>query len=100
MKKKLDAKLLRDVAIRLNALLLAKGMKDADMARRLKISPQTWNNYSQGERPLPIPIALKLVEEFQVTLDWLYRGDTQTMPHGLMLAIQQHFQSAGHIVLN
>lgn len=100
MRKKLDDKLLRVVALRLNALLLAKGLKDADIARMFKIKPQTWNNYTQGERPLPIPIALQLAERFGITLDWLYRGDTQAMPHGLLLSIQAHFQSAQRNFLN
>lgn len=93
MKKKWDPALLAAVAARLNALMVAEGLRDADMARYFKLKPQTWNNYTQGNRPLPIDLALALVERFRITLDWVYRGERGLMPHALLLRIEQHYPS-------
>lgn len=89
MKKRVDPVLLAKVAERLEALARGLGKSDAEMARRLKLKPQTWNNYSKGHRPLPIEVAIRLADEFGVTLDWLYRGNRLTMPVGLMSDIER-----------
>lgn len=87
MKKKQDPAFMAGVAYRLNALLRAKNLKDAEVARKLRLKPQTWGNYTQGTRPLPITVALELVKEFGVSLDWIYRGERASMPAGLLARI-------------
>lgn len=98
MKKRIDPVLLTEVSGRLEALAKGLGKSDAEMARKLKLKPQTWNNYSKGHRPLPIDVALRLADEFGVTLDWLYRGNRLTMPVGLMSDIERATAPKGFLV--
>ena len=100
MKKKQAPELLAAVARRLQALLLAEGLKDAQIARKLGLKPQTWSNYSEGKRPLPIDVALLLVKDYRITLDWLYRGDRAAMPHGVLTRIEQYYPSDGPASVN
>ncbi|RCL01031.1 MAG: putative transcriptional regulator [Candidatus Tokpelaia sp. JSC189] len=52
----------------------------AEFARSIGISPTTWGNYEKnGMRP-QIDEALKLVERFGLTLDWIYLGDRRYLP--------------------
>lgn len=55
-------------------------MKDKDIAERIGVSPQAWNNYTKGERPFFAPALIELRKLIPVTLDWLYFGDESGLP--------------------
>lgn len=61
---------------RLRALPDAFGITDAELCKRIHISPTRWANYvaPDGKRKLPVDIAAALCDEFHVTMDWIYRG--------------------------
>lgn len=68
------------VGHRIVMLRTAKGVKQAQLARHLKISPQRLSNYERGERPLDIEQAIAICENLQGTLDYLYRGIHAGLP--------------------
>ena len=51
-----------------------KGWSQAELARRLHISPSAVGMYEQGRREPSISILLALSEEFGVTIDYLVTG--------------------------
>lgn len=65
------------VAERLERLRLAFGLKKVEMARRLRMGQSTWSNWMRGRdgpTRLGVVMAIRVCEEFGVTLDYLYRG--------------------------
>lgn len=83
MRKKRDAKWLSEVGDRLEALRVAFGHDQVDMATIAGASQAAYSNYVRGERPLDIEAAMALCRRFQVTLDWIYRGDPSGLPYAL-----------------
>lgn len=73
----------RMVGSRLQMTRIALGKTQAELARVLLISPQRWNNYERGARPIDIEFAIRLCERFSITLDWLYRGQMGGLPYEL-----------------
>lgn len=62
------------VGNRIVTLRAAKGVKQSQLARHLKISAQRLSNYERGQRPLDIELAIAICENLSGTLDYLYRG--------------------------
>lgn len=60
----------------------------ARFARQAGFTTAAWNNYEKGSR-IGIDAALKLVQTFYVTLDWIYIGNAAFMPHDLMQKIRK-----------
>lgn len=79
----------RMVGSRLQTTRIALGKTQADLARVLLISPQRWNNYERGARPIDIEFAIRLCERFGVTLDWLYRGIVAGLPFELAQRVEE-----------
>ena len=73
----------RMVGNRLQLTRIALGKTQAELARVLLISPQRWNNYERGARPIDVEFAVRLCERFGVTLDWLYRGVIAGLPYDM-----------------
>ena len=55
------------------------GFKAVQIATSVDCAPNRWSQYETGERTLTLEIANRLVDEYGVTLDWLYRGDRPTL---------------------
>ena len=68
------------VGNRIVMLRTAKGVRQAQLARHLKISPQRLSNYERGERPLDVEQAIAICDNIQGTLDYLYRGIHAGLP--------------------
>lgn len=45
-----------------------------EFAETLEITPQAYVNYSKDKRDLPMPIALKINQMFNISIDWLLTG--------------------------
>ena len=71
------------IGIRLELTRLALGMKPGDFASRAGIAKSTYSNYASGAREPDLALALKLCNTYELTLDWIYRGD----PSGLKYAL-------------
>lgn len=55
----------------IESLHIKKGWSQAELARRLHLSPSTVGMYEQGRREPPIDILVAMSEEFGVTIDYL-----------------------------
>lgn len=55
------------------------GLQQNEFCERAKIAPNTYNQYERGKKRPTIDNAIRLVETYHLTLDWIYLGD----PSGL-----------------
>jgi DNA-binding XRE family transcriptional regulator len=55
------------------------GLQQNEFCERAKIAPNTYNQYEKGKKRPSVPNAIKLCDAYQLTLDWIFRGD----PSGL-----------------
>ena len=62
----------------IESLRRKKGWSQAELARRLHISPSTVGMYEQGRREPPIDILIAMAQEFDVTIDYLITGTYRT----------------------
>ncbi len=62
----------------IESLRRKKGWSQAELARRLHISPSTVGMYEQGRRKPPIDILIAMAQEFDVTIDYLITGTYRT----------------------
>lgn len=62
----------------IESLRRKKGWSQAELAKRLHISPSTVGMYEQGRREPPINLLIALSEEFDVTIDYLVTGIHRT----------------------
>ena len=77
------------VGQRLEQARIVLGKKHVEMARVADASPQAWNNYTKGARPLALEGAILLCNRYGLTLDWIYRGRTEGLPHSLADKLMQ-----------
>lgn len=63
---------------RIGALRRARGLSQAELARRLKISASAMGMYEQGRREPPVQILVALSRELQVSTDFLLTGQAVT----------------------
>lgn len=80
------------VGDRLRISRVALGKSQAELARAVGITPQRWNNYEMGRRPLDIDIAMAICGRTLLTLDWLYRGEMGALPFDIAQRIQPHWR--------
>lgn len=73
-----------ETAARLKAAREAINPNQSEFARRAGLQQNRYNQYETAERPLTLDAALKLRDTYGLTLDYLFRGDTALVPHGLM----------------
>jgi len=59
---------------RLEEVRIYGSLSGKSFAEKLKITPQAYVNYSKDKRDLPIEIALKINQMFNISMDWLLTG--------------------------
>lgn len=64
------------------------GLSQAEFADRCGIARNTYNQYEQGKNKPQLQLAIDMCERFNLTLDWLYRGDPSSLPYKLADAIK------------
>jgi transcriptional regulator with XRE-family HTH domain len=57
----------------------ALGLNQTEFAERARISRTAYNQYESGEKRPSVENAISLCDAYNLTLDWIYRGD----PSGL-----------------
>jgi len=72
-----------EVAARLRRTRRALGLSQRDAASIAQVSEARWSNWERGEHLLDVECAMRFGDRFNVTLDWLYRGDAANLPYGL-----------------
>jgi transcriptional regulator with XRE-family HTH domain len=58
-------------------------------------SPNNWNNYEREFGRPSLDVAIQLVSQFGVSLDWIYLGSEGLMPPALMKSIREVARSEG-----
>lgn len=77
-------KTLKDIAMRVNALMLALGYNQVSFAQLIGVSQPALNNYLKGLRRPDLDVAMSMCAKTGVTLDWLYQGHRETLPAKLL----------------
>ena len=76
--------LAKDVGRRLQQTREALRIKDQErFGAPAGISQPSMSMFESGARPLTLPAALRICATYNLTLDWLYRGDPQGLPRHL-----------------
>lgn len=85
------SKSLKDIASRLEMTRDALEINAAELCRRTGIKPNQWSQFINPakKRRITIDAALRLCEEFGLTLDWIYRGDPSGLPDRLVRKIRK-----------
>lgn len=83
-----------DVARRLARTRAALGMRNQqDFGKRAGLSQPKYNQYETGKRLLTLEAALALCTTYNLTLDWLYRGDPSGLPYKLATELARDLAS-------
>ena len=77
------------LANRLKLTREALGISAADLCKRIRIKQNRWSQYESGERRITVEVAMKLCDEFGLSMDWIYRADPAQLPHTLRLKMRQ-----------
>lgn len=80
----------KDVARRLILSRLALGKTPGEFAAQAGLSQSNYSQFEKMWRSLSIRAAMKLCVAFDLTLDWLYRGD----PSGLSIKREGEIRAA------
>lgn len=78
-----------DVGRRLGRSRRALGLDQEEFAGGAGLTQPRYNPYETGKRPLTLNAAMLLCERYQLTLDWLFRGDPSGLPYRLHDRIKQ-----------
>lgn len=72
----------KDIVRRLRVIPEAFDLTDAELCRRIGCSTTAWANYvsPKGKRVITRKIAMNLCDEFNLTLDFIYRGKMALIP--------------------
>ena len=76
------------VGRRLSNLRHALSLIQRQLAEILNITGPRWANYEVGTSRIPVAIALRLVEKWEVSLDWIYYRNGAIMPGPLLREIK------------
>ena len=76
------------IGMRLRLTREVLGLTQAEFADRCGIARNTYNQYEQGKNKPQIGLAIEMCERFNLTLDWLYRGDPSSLPYKMADAIK------------
>jgi transcriptional regulator with XRE-family HTH domain len=86
-RKRIQEHAVPQIAQRLRLLRMALAPSQAEFCRLMGFPVMTWNTYETGKGRISIDSAIKLVQRFGVTLDWIYLGNVALMPNYLVDAI-------------
>jgi transcriptional regulator with XRE-family HTH domain len=76
------------VAARLRVTREAMRLSQQEFATRAGIAPNTYNQFEQGKRLLPVTKGISLCETHGLTLDWIFRDDPSGLPYKMATAIK------------
>jgi transcriptional regulator with XRE-family HTH domain len=71
------------VGKRLRQARPALRLTSKDFAASIDVRPNTYSQWETGSRLMDIMSVTALADRYGLTLDWLYRGDVDTLPHAL-----------------
>lgn len=74
---------------RLKATREALGLNQRQLCQRASVATNTYNQWEKGKSRPELDEAIKLVDEFDLTLDWIYLGDAGRMPFEIVEAVRR-----------
>jgi transcriptional regulator with XRE-family HTH domain len=77
----------KDVAARLRHSRVGLKLKQVKICELAEIEPGAWNNYEKARSRIGLDPATRLCQVTGLTLDWIFRGRLDSLPHALALAI-------------
>jgi transcriptional regulator with XRE-family HTH domain len=81
---------MKAIGLRLLATRLALGFdQQKKFCDRAEIATNTYNQYEQGERRPAVENAIALCDAYDLTLDWIYRGDPSGLRYDLRDKIKE-----------
>ena len=76
------------IALRLAMTRVALGYDNqAEFAAKAGLRQNAYNQYETGKRRITLDAALKLKRTFGISLDWIYAGDRNGLPHAVWSAL-------------
>jgi transcriptional regulator with XRE-family HTH domain len=72
------------------------GLKQNEFCGRAEIATNTYNQYEKGKRLPRVEHAIALCDAYNLTLDWIYRGDPSGLPYETADAIKTLRQARQH----
>ncbi len=77
-----------EVAKRLTLARRAYDLDQRDFGTRAGLSQPQYNQFETGKRLLTLQAAMRLCDEYNLTLDWLYRNEPSGLPADLWLRMR------------
>ena len=74
-------------AERLKAVRTYFKLSQADFAKRAGIAKTTYNNFETGVQRPSLNAAMRLREVYGISLDFIYCGSLDTLPHKIAVAL-------------
>lgn len=78
-----------DVMRRVTLAREAFGWSQAELARKVGITPQQWGHYEKYRNDLPWGVASRICSVTGVTMDWIYRGHETLLPAMIAAHLQK-----------
>lgn len=75
------------IAERLRLVRDVVGMAQGEFAERAGIAANTYNQFERGRKRPSIENAIALCDTYNLTLDWIFRGDHTGLPFRMVDAI-------------
>lgn len=88
MKNEDDDRSFEAIGKRLELTRQVFGYQQNEFCQKAGIAENTYNQYEKGQRRPSVDMALRLVDAFGITLDWIYRGDPSGLHHRTAEAIK------------
>jgi DNA-binding XRE family transcriptional regulator len=76
-------------ARRMRLLRQYSGKTQSEMGVSVGLNKKAWNNYERARSRPPVDVAFKLIDEYQVTFDWIYQGDISRVPYAVAVELQK-----------
>jgi hypothetical protein len=70
----------KEIGLRLQSMHKALEISQADVCRATGLKPGRYSQYVNGERRLTMDAAILVADHYPVTMDWLIRGNIETLP--------------------
>jgi len=87
--QRLDPLTIPEISYRMRLLRKTTGLNQTEFAKRVGVARNVWANVEGEFGRIGVDTALKLCSKYLVTLDWIYRGDTTLLPHGLAVRLEE-----------
>lgn len=70
----------KEIGKRLQLMHKALELSQADVCRATKLKPNRYSQYVNGDRRLTLDATIAITDHYPVTMDWLIRGNIETLP--------------------